>query len=433
MRIISHTVFLFLFIINGLFAQAQKDVVKIKSRYGFEVERRPSVNFNVFVNYHPETWQPRVIVAVNIQNDDLQFTKQGQQYLAEYQISTALRRDKQAVYKQTWTERVLLDNFELTNAKDVFQYHLYKLDHFEADSMNILEPGDYECLLEVRDLTSRKNYQSTRTLNISDQREADIAHSGIAFLIPSAEDELALAATGKAFEFARPFDAFVRIRSVAPDSVTVNARIFRTVREGDRLYYQRFFRVGSGKTVTDVRFPMPADSLREGTYRLRLSIPMKTNTIDVESEFSIHWFDKPTYLYKYDLAIRPMQYILTRDEYKQATSLSYNELERWFNNYWKQRDPSPGRQYNELLAVFFERVQKANAQFSLRYKEGWETDRGKILILYGEPDRIENKRFATDQKPHIIWYYESNNSQFIFVDEKKDGDFTLLTADMKVE
>ena len=433
MRIIISTVLLFLISINAAPAQPQKDVIKIKSRYGFEVERRPAVNFNAFVNYHAENWQPQLIVAVNIQNDALQFTKQGEQYLAEYQISTAIRRNKQAVYKQTWTERVLLDNFELTNAKDVFQYNQYYLNHFEADGSNMLTSGDYECLLEVRDLTSRKSYQSTRSFKISNQGTADIAHSEIAFLIPAAGDEFALAATEKAFDFARPFDAYVRVRTTAPDSVTVNARIFSAAKEGDRLYYQRFFRVGSDTTVTDIRFPMPVDSLHEGTYRLRLSIPMGTNPIDVDREFSIHWFDKPTYLYKFDLAIRPMQYILTQDEYKQATSLSYNELEIWFNKYWKQRDPSPGRQYNELLTVFFERVQKANAEFFLRYKEGWETDRGKILILYGEPDRIENKRFATNQKPHIIWVYESRNAQFIFVDEKKDGDFTLLTEDTKDE
>jgi len=431
MRIIISTVLLFLIGINTAPAQPQKDMIKIKSRYGFEVERRTAINFNVFVNYHAENWQPQLVVAVNIQNDALQFTKQGDQYLAEYQISTAIRRDKRAVYKQTWTEQVLLDNFELTNAKDVFQYNQYYLNHFDADGGNLLSPGEYECLLEVRDLTSRKTYQSTRSYKISDQGKSNVVHSEIAFLIPADEDEFRLAATDKAYDFARPFGAFVRIGTAIADSITVNARIFSIAKEGDRLYYQRFFKVGSDTTVTDIRFPMPVDSLREGPYRLRLSIPTESANVDVEREFSIHWFDKATYLYKYDLAIRPMQYILTRDEYKQATSLSYNDLEIWFNNYWKQRDPSPGRQYNELLTLFFERVQKANVEFSLRYKEGWETDRGKILILYGEPDRIENKRFAIDQKPHIIWVYESQNLQFIFVDEKKDGDFTLLTEDAK--
>jgi GWxTD domain-containing protein len=79
-----------------------------------------------------------------------------------------------------------------------------------------------------------------------------------------------------------------------------------------------------------------------------------------------------------------------------------------------------------LKTEYFRRVQRANEKFNLRYKEGWETDRGKILILYGEPDKIENRRYAADQKPHLVWIYEKQNLTFLFVDLDRDGEFTLV-------
>ena len=83
------------------------------------------------------------------------------------------------------------------------------------------------------------------------------------------------------------------------------------------------------------------------------------------------------------------------------------------------------------MDIFFKRVQEANKKFSLRHKEGWETDQGKILILYGDPDKIENRRYATDLKPHVIWKYQKQNLTFVFVDDKRDGEFRLLKEEDK--
>ena len=101
--------------------------------------------------------------------------------------------------------------------------------------------------------------------------------------------------------------------------------------------------------------------------------------------------------------------------------------------YWQKRDPSPDTEYNELKVEYFKRIQIANKKFALRYKEGWETDRGKILLLYGEPDKIENRRYAANQKPHLVWIYNNYNLTFLFVDADRDGEFTLITEELEEE
>lgn len=416
---------------NLLLAQEQLDVLKLKTRYGFEVDRRPAVNFNIFCNYSQPAWTPRLYLAVNIQNDRLQFTKQAENYLAEYQIGIAIRKDKNTVYQENWFERVLLDNFDVTNAKDIYQYKLFVINHFDSDGENLIMAGDYECFFEIRDFTSNNIYKGSRKFKVSEYDQNSIAHSEITFLVPNENSQFPLWPASEALIFTKPYTAFSRITAAGVDSVRVNARIYRLTEDEDKLYIQDFFSVGVDSLTAAIRYNLPSDSLGEGRYRLRFSGQILDQKFDLEKKFSIHWFDKPTYLYKADLAIRPMQYLLSKEEYKDVSGLSYNQLEAWFNDYWKKRDPTPETNYNELLDVFYQRVQVANERFSLRYKEGWETDRGKILLLYGEPDKIENRRYVTNQKPYLVWKYEKQELTFIFIDQKRDGDFVLLTEDIK--
>jgi GWxTD domain-containing protein len=55
-----------------------------------------------------------------------------------------------------------------------------------------------------------------------------------------------------------------------------------------------------------------------------------------------------------------------------------------------------------LMRSYFRRVEQANLQFT-SYKEGWKTDRGMILIVYGLPDEVF--RF----KDREIWNYKNAN------------------------
>ena len=123
-----------------------------------------------------------------------------------------------------------------------------------------------------------------------------------------------------------------------------------------------------------------------------------------------------------------MKLILDEKTFKHAKSLSYNELAKWFKDYWKKRDPTPGTAYNELLAEFYNRVQTANKKYSNRHREGWETDRGRIYILYGQPKEIDDHRYAAETKPYQIWIY-SDSLQFMFVDRNGDGEFELVNEE----
>ncbi len=86
----------------------------------------------------------------------------------------------------------------------------------------------------------------------------------------------------------------------------------------------------------------------------------------------------------------PIRYILTADEEDAFRALS-TDAERlaFIERFWARRDPSPRTFENEYRLLFWQRVQEADATFRDSAGPGWKTDRGKIYILHGPPDEIE--------------------------------------------
>jgi GWxTD domain-containing protein len=99
--------------------------------------------------------------------------------------------------------------------------------------------------------------------------------------------------------------------------------------------------------------------------------------------------------------------------------------EEFLKQYWKSKDPTPKTSFNELMEVFYERVDYAESNFrNLSGVSGAKTDRGRIYIVNGNPDRIE-RGVNYDGKITETWYYENPNRIFIFVDKRGDGSFKL--------
>ena len=59
-------------------------------------------------------------------------------------------------------------------------------------------------------------------------------------------------------------------------------------------------------------------------------------------------------------------------------------------------------------------------------KDGWETDRGKIYVKYGQPTTVDRHTNELNVPPYEIWYYSSIDRRFIFEDRSSIGDYTLV-------
>ena len=100
-------------------------------------------------------------------------------------------------------------------------------------------------------------------------------------------------------------------------------------------------------------------------------------------------------------------------------------------------DPLNLTPYNERLLEHYSRVAYANLFFQPENKkvEGWQTDRGRVYILYGEPDQYERRPVGASENPYEIWYYNDlqGGVEFDFVDMTGFGDYKLVNSTMRDE
>jgi GWxTD domain-containing protein len=80
----------------------------------------------------------------------------------------------------------------------------------------------------------------------------------------------------------------------------------------------------------------------------------------------------------------PLRYVTTTPEFQ---SLKKGEnLKKGIDNYWLKVGGSPERA-KMLIETYYTRVERANTLFA-SYLEGWKTDRGMCLIVFGEPNKV---------------------------------------------
>jgi len=108
----------------------------------------------------------------------------------------------------------------------------------------------------------------------------------------------------------------------------------------------------------------------------------------------------------------PVHYLITDDEIKEFKAAKTDpDRAAFVERFWRRRDPTPGTLVNEYRQMFWKRVAETNEKFLDSASPGWQTDRGKIYILYGPPDEIKedpNARVGTDESQGaglIRWVY----------------------------
>ncbi|MCD6193507.1 MAG: hypothetical protein DRJ11_08335 [Candidatus Aminicenantes bacterium] len=96
-------------------------------------------------------------------------------------------------------------------------------------------------------------------------------------------------------------------------------------------------------------------------------------------------------------------------------------------DFWAKRDPDPETEENEYKEEFFRRIEYANQRFN-EGTPGWKTDRGRIYIYLGQPDKIDYTMLHGNPeiKGAIMWWiYYRYGVGILFVDKYGYGRFTF--------
>ncbi len=100
--------------------------------------------------------------------------------------------------------------------------------------------------------------------------------------------------------------------------------------------------------------------------------------------------------------------------------------QEFIQDFWAKRDPDPQTEENEFQEEFYQRIEYANKRFREGIP-GWKTDRGRIYIYLGPPDKIDLRPYINDPnvKGLIWWGYYRYRLGIEFVDKTGDGSYSL--------
>ena len=131
-----------------------------------------------------------------------------------------------------------------------------------------------------------------------------------------------------------------------------------------------------------------------------------------------------------------VKYISTQGESERYERLdSLKAKQEFLFNFWKNRDSDPETPKNEFKEDYMRRVTYANEHYRLNTRPGYLTDRGRILLIYGEPDTKDYFPNESNLKPHEIWFYNQieGGVTFIFGDPTGFGNYELLNSTKRGE
>jgi GWxTD domain-containing protein len=98
-------------------------------------------------------------------------------------------------------------------------------------------------------------------------------------------------------------------------------------------------------------------------------------------------------------------------------------------DFWNKRDPTPASEANEFKEEFSRRVEFANRWFHEKgpAASGWDSERGRILLMLGFPDQREQMPMLNNPAVHAaeIWIYRDFALRLEFLDREGLGKFRL--------
>ncbi len=192
------------------------------------------------------------------------------------------------------------------------------------------------------------------------------------------------------------------------------------------------------------------------------------------ANFSVGWLPG-SWLVDPSEADDAVHFLLSAEEERRFARLQVGERERFLEEFWRRRDPTPDTAENEARRDFQARIDHANQNFDAPGNDrGMFSDMGRVYIRYGEPEEVlkqvipagdatlervlqdlelsedrptgdvHQKGLGGDTRPYEVWVYESlagatpdtdparagqvrsrRRLVFLFVDEHGYGNFTL--------
>ncbi len=376
-----------------------------------------------------ESGRPVVEVYLGVPYDELPFVRKSGGYISQVEVVAIFRnRAGDQVGGDSWRRDLWVEKYEETMDPD---------NAYKAVAEFTMPPGEYDLKLSCEGLGSNLRGIARKHLKVPAPPSEGLALSDPRMGSCGAADSTG-EPSGESFvpSGGRSFGA-----ETSSICVLVEAYSLEGV-QGDSLSVEAYARDEDGRTVWDdslkvartgretlVGVSVPMDSLGWGVYRFGMRVragdreASLTRAFEVDESRLGRAMDEGQFL---DL----MSLVASERELETLASLGGSERRAYIDEIWSRRDPDPGTPKNEFKIRFFKRLGHAKSAYAEPGRVGWKTDRGRVFIKNGPPDRVDIREgvigsLSPDARLEI-WYYDAKNTHYVFEDFGGTGAYTLV-------
>jgi len=413
----------------------------------FSMNRSIYFNYDLFPFFLNDPDSAQIVFTISLVNDLLQFVKKSATlYTAKFELTTSIFSSNDSlIHIRTFRKELSTDAFKKTNSPAIAHNYIHSFQ---------LGFGNYKFRLELTDLDTKKSLKRDKEFEIKknthpielldpiilkpNQKQygyEPLDVKGINFLSDFINSSKSIVSAFKInelnhYRLTEPVTIYEQIyHQTEDDSISL---VYNIINKKNEIVWKKndnLYSLGKKKLIH--KMELDPNQFSHGFYILQITA--KSNGYQQKQQVRLYFQHKikPDVTKSIELdEFGPLQYIIDKREFEQLNSLESKERDEKIEQFWVERNPDQDNEENQLRDEFIRRIEFANQNFIslVKNNKGWQTDQGKIYIIYGPPDDISHPQSPNEEYQHEIWIYGKmkQTRRFIFVFKPEEGEYKLL-------
>lgn len=385
-----------------------------------------------------ESGQPLATVTISVPFRRLVFYRAPDGYRAPYRLRAILRSGEQSLQMREWAGEAWAEDYAGTRGGLALQ----RTVTMELESSAARAPATFLELQVLVDGTSRLGIAEV-PIEMGRFSAGGLVLGELALYRLRDRDD-PLPTDLEVLDAALPDpDRFVRRNSGSFDYATASpwllARVFdlRAERTTDDLNlrvlvfpegqsdprWQRDLALTRAGYETSIFLALPSEAFEFGTNRIEVRGVGAEGVVTTMENLGLDLSDGPSW----KANLKQIEVLAGDDEYAAMSSVSAERREQAWAEFWERRDPDPLAPGNPRLDMHYDRVAYARAFLRDGFEDGALSDRGRVWVLHGRPDTIDNSSPGFENYgSYEVWRYRDLDLAYFFRDVDGLGRFRLV-------
>jgi len=378
----------------------------------------------------PDTGVTRLEIYCQFSNADLHFAKNDSGYLARIELVAGLYDEEGVFIDEANISQSFFESFySLTTAeteKKTVQFHFDTAPGLRTLHLLFTDKVtgytfEHKTEMNVRAFPSSQfglsDIEVASSINLADSDTATLKHGRLIVAHPSR-------IFGDTFLKANFYFEVYHLAAQQKD-VAASFVLDYTIKDKNKASVQSYSEsfLSAGK-VTPLHFAVDVQKYKPGKYMLEIEVTdhQSKNRAKAQSDFTVVAPPSDLPLARYDRVLNVLNLYVKEKARKSELA---EPSEKSVLSLKMTRDEERQEDEQDLQLQFHQRVAYANRAFTIMGKPGWKTDRGKIYIQYGQPDRVKKLEGNFGERMEL-WEYFQKDINFMFVDQQGFGEYVLI-------